>query len=79
MLGSFAEDGRAIGGLQSSKQSTCGGSQNMGGRSGPPNDPERAPYRGLKPLEAENAAVLFGREAAGKDPPRPANPNHFGW
>jgi WD40 repeat protein len=30
----------------------------------PPNDRERAPYRGLKALEAEDAAVFFGREAA---------------
>jgi WD40 repeat protein len=30
----------------------------------PPNDPERIPYRGLKPLEAEDAAVFFGRESA---------------
>ena len=30
----------------------------------PPNDPERHPYRGLKALEAEDAAVFFGREAA---------------
>jgi len=30
----------------------------------PPNDPERQPYRGLKALEAEDAAVFFGREAA---------------
>jgi len=29
----------------------------------PPNDPERLPYRGLKALEAEDAAVFFGREA----------------
>jgi len=30
----------------------------------PPSDPDRAPYRGLKPLEAEDAAVFFGREGA---------------
>ena len=29
----------------------------------PGNDPERAPYRGLKPLEAADAAVFFGRNA----------------
>lgn len=29
----------------------------------PSNDPERLPYRGLKALEAEDAAVFFGREA----------------
>lgn len=29
----------------------------------PPNDPDRLPYRGLKALEAEDAAVFFGREA----------------
>jgi hypothetical protein len=29
----------------------------------PPNDPNRAPYRGLKALEAEDAAIFFGREA----------------
>ncbi|MDF0668730.1 MAG: SUMF1/EgtB/PvdO family nonheme iron enzyme [Nitrospira sp.] len=29
----------------------------------PPNDLERLPYRGLKALEAEDAAVFFGREA----------------
>ncbi len=27
------------------------------------NDPERSPYRGLKPLEAEDAGIFFGREA----------------
>ena len=30
----------------------------------PPGDPERSPYRGLKALEAEDAAVFFGRDAA---------------
>ena len=30
----------------------------------PPQDPDRSPYRGLKPLEIEDAAVFFGREAA---------------
>lgn len=30
----------------------------------PKHDPNRAPYRGLKALEAEDAAVFFGREAA---------------
>ena len=30
----------------------------------PPNDPERAPYRGLRALEAEDAAIFFGREGA---------------
>jgi WD40 repeat protein len=29
----------------------------------PLNDPERAPYRGFKALEAEDAAVFFGRDA----------------
>ena len=29
----------------------------------PANDPDRAPYRGLKPLEAADAAVFFGRNA----------------
>ncbi|MDH5739252.1 MAG: SUMF1/EgtB/PvdO family nonheme iron enzyme [Nitrospira sp.] len=29
----------------------------------PPNDLDRLPYRGLKALEAEDAAVFFGREA----------------
>ena len=29
----------------------------------PPNEPTRAPYRGLKALEAEDAAIFFGREA----------------
>lgn len=29
----------------------------------PPNDLDRRPYRGLKALEAEDAAVFFGREA----------------
>lgn len=30
----------------------------------PPGDPNRPPYRGLKPLEAEDAAIFFGRESA---------------
>src|SRR4051812_12438992 len=30
----------------------------------PAHDPERPPYRGLRPLEAEDAAIFFGREAA---------------
>lgn len=30
----------------------------------PPNEPNRMPYRGLKALEAEDAAVFFGREAS---------------
>jgi WD40 repeat protein len=30
----------------------------------PPDDPARSPYRGLKPLEAGDAAVFFGRDAA---------------
>ena len=30
----------------------------------PPSDPNRAPYRGLKALEQEDAAIFFGREAA---------------
>lgn len=29
----------------------------------PPNDSERSPYRGLRPLEAQDAAVYFGRDA----------------
>jgi tetratricopeptide (TPR) repeat protein len=29
----------------------------------PERDPERAPYRGLKPLEAEDAGIFFGRDA----------------
>jgi WD40 repeat protein len=29
----------------------------------PDNEPDRAPYRGLKPLEAADAAVFFGRDA----------------
>jgi hypothetical protein len=28
----------------------------------PDNDPQRAPYRGLKPLEAEDAGIFFGRQ-----------------
>ena len=28
----------------------------------PPNDPHRPPYRGLRPLEAEDAGIFFGRE-----------------
>ncbi|MFO0734191.1 MAG: hypothetical protein U0361_25145, partial [Nitrospiraceae bacterium] len=30
----------------------------------PAHDPKRAPYRGLKALEAEDAAIFFGRDAA---------------
>jgi WD40 repeat protein len=30
----------------------------------PENDPERPPYRGLRPLEAEDAGIFFGRDAA---------------
>jgi len=30
----------------------------------PPNDPWRSPYRGLGALEAEDAAIFFGRDAA---------------
>lgn len=30
----------------------------------PEGDPNRAPYRGLRPLEAEDAGIFFGREAA---------------
>jgi hypothetical protein len=30
----------------------------------PDNDPDRAPYRGLKSLEAEDAGIFFGREGA---------------
>jgi len=30
----------------------------------PDGEPERAPFRGLKPLEAEDAGIFFGREAA---------------
>jgi formylglycine-generating enzyme required for sulfatase activity len=29
----------------------------------PPNDPNRPPYRGLKPLEADDAGIFFGRDA----------------
>jgi hypothetical protein len=29
----------------------------------PPNDPDRPPYRGLLPLEAEDAGIFFGRDA----------------
>jgi len=29
----------------------------------PKDDPERPPYRGLKPLEAEDAGIFFGRDA----------------
>lgn len=29
----------------------------------PEHDPDRPPYRGLKPLEAEDAGIFFGREA----------------
>jgi hypothetical protein len=28
----------------------------------PQNDPERSPYRGLRPLEAEDAGIFFGRD-----------------
>jgi formylglycine-generating enzyme required for sulfatase activity len=31
----------------------------------PEDDPQRAPYRGLKPLETDDAGIYFGREAAG--------------
>ncbi|MER9134748.1 TIR domain-containing protein [Mesorhizobium sp. M0830] len=30
----------------------------------PANDPRRAPYRGLAPMEAEDAGIFYGREAA---------------
>src|SRR5262249_11535802 len=30
----------------------------------PANDPNRPPYRGLSPLEADDAGIFFGREAA---------------
>jgi TIR domain len=30
----------------------------------PQNDPDRPPYRGLRPLEAEDAGIFFGRDAA---------------
>jgi WD40 repeat protein len=30
----------------------------------PPDDPHRAPYRGLKALEPQDAAIFFGRDAA---------------
>lgn len=33
----------------------------------PENDPKRAPYRGLNPLEAEDAAIFFGRDAQIQD------------
>jgi hypothetical protein len=29
----------------------------------PPEDPDRRPYRGFKPLEAEDAGIFFGRDA----------------
>lgn len=29
----------------------------------PPHDPDRPPYRGLRPLEAEDAGIFFGRDA----------------
>jgi hypothetical protein len=29
----------------------------------PENEPDRPPYRGLKPLEVEDAGIFFGREA----------------
>ncbi len=29
----------------------------------PAHDPDRPPYRGLKPLEAEDAGIFFGRDA----------------
>ncbi len=29
----------------------------------PPDEPDRPPYRGLKPLEAEDAGIFFGRDA----------------
>ena len=29
----------------------------------PPSDPNRPPYRGLRPLEAEDAGIFFGRDA----------------
>jgi hypothetical protein len=29
----------------------------------PPDDPDRSPYRGLRPLEAEDAGIFFGRES----------------
>ena len=28
----------------------------------PDNDPDRPPYRGLRPLEAEDAGIFFGRD-----------------
>jgi formylglycine-generating enzyme required for sulfatase activity len=30
----------------------------------PPSDPNRPPYRGLRPLEAEDAGIFFGRDGA---------------
>jgi len=33
----------------------------------PENDPKRPPYRGLRPLEADDAGIFFGREAPGID------------
>ena len=30
----------------------------------PPSDPTRPPYRGLRPLEADDAGIFFGRDAA---------------
>ena len=29
----------------------------------PEDDPDRPPYRGMRPLEAEDAGIFFGREA----------------
>ena len=29
----------------------------------PEDDPDRSPYRGLEPMEAEDAGIFFGREA----------------
>ena len=29
---------------------------------GRPNDPDRPPYRGLRPLDAEDAGIFFGRD-----------------
>jgi len=30
----------------------------------PPGDPDRSPYRGMRPLEPEDAGIFFGRDAA---------------
>ena len=37
----------------------------------PPDEPNRAPYRGLRALEAQDAAIFFGRDADDRARPRP--------